>query len=95
VGKKHDSWRVFCISTKQGNSGTQAYIIGLFKKLKEILGQTFFSANCVTSGMAWMSQWTLYRSIQWMLVKLGCSVGYKVPAGFSVVLKQTALIMNH
>src|SRR6218665_1125609 len=42
---------VLCISTKQGNSGTQVclYTIGLFKKTKGILGPKIFSARCALS----------------------------------------------
>jgi len=41
--------KVLCISTKEGNSGTQLYIglIVLFQKPKGTLGQKFFSARCV------------------------------------------------
>jgi len=42
---------VLCISTKEGNSGTQVYIIGLFQKPKETLEQKFFSVRC------WLLEW--------------------------------------
>ena len=38
---------VLYISSKQLNSGTQVYIIGLFKKPKGKLGQKLVSARCV------------------------------------------------
>src|SRR6218665_329103 len=37
---------VLCISTKEGNSRTQVYIIGLFQKPKETLEQKFFGVRC-------------------------------------------------
>jgi len=44
---------VICISTKQGNSGTQAYITGLFKKPKGILE----SRNSSVRDLHWVDFW--------------------------------------
>jgi len=72
VGIRHPLARFFVLAPNQCNSGTHVYIIGLCKKPKGTLGQKFFSARCVTSLIAWMSQWTLSQHS--VLVKLGCSV---------------------
>jgi len=62
--------QVLCTRTKQGNSWTHVYIIGLFTKPTGTLGQKFFSARC---ALCWLLEWLgclsgHHHSIQRMLV---------------------------
>jgi len=69
--------QVFCTRTKQGNSWTHIYIIGLFTKLTGTLGQKFFSARCHVHGVHFWNGLDVSVDIITAfngIVRLGCSI---------------------